>query len=224
MLQHQHLVGRSDGDRAAGAALADDDGDHWRAQSHHFPQVEGDGFRDIPLFRADPGESPRSVNECDDRQAKFLSHAHETKRLAVTLRMGTAKVTQQILLGVTTFLMADDDDFFSTPCGKTCWHGLVITDVAVTVQFGKVFAAMLHVIQHEGAIGMTRDLHALPGIEIGMDFAQEAFCLFLHVRDLTGQLVTGLSRKFLFSLFDLFAEFDDGLFEFQDVFHVKRGD
>ena len=219
VLHHEHAVSNADAECATAAAFTDDHSDDGRAEQHHLTQIECDGFGNVAFLSADAGESTGGVDQCDDGQAELLGETHHTQGLAVTFGMGAAEIAEEVFLGVAALLMTDDDDLLSAPDGKASGHGVVITHVAVTMDLNEFVAAMLHVIQHEGPVDVSGDLHALPWVEIGVDIALEGIGLLFQFGDLAGKLVTGFAGELLLRVLDFFAEFDDGFFEFQNLFH-----
>ena len=95
VLQHQHLVGHADGQRAARAALADDGGDDRHLELRHLEDVAADGFGLAALLGADAGIGAGRVDEGEHRQPELLGQLHQAQRLAVALGPRHAEVAQR---------------------------------------------------------------------------------------------------------------------------------
>ena len=166
VFQNQHAVGHADAERAAGTAFADDGGDDGHFEQRHFPEIHGDGLGDVAFLRANARIRARRVNERDDGQAEFVCQPHQAERLAIAFGMGAAEIAQDVLLGVTALLRADDHDAVLAESGKAAHHGAVLGKQAVAVQFLKIGERLSQVIQRVGTLGMAGQLHALPGVEV----------------------------------------------------------
>ncbi len=92
MLEHQHAIGRGDRHRSPRSALADN------RRDDRDPDVEAllgrpcDGLRLPTLFRLDPRECARRVDQSDDRDPEAVGELHQPDRLAVALRLGHPEI------------------------------------------------------------------------------------------------------------------------------------
>ena len=92
VLKHDERVAHGNGESSAGAAFADDRGDHGNAQFGKLIDVAADGFGLIALFRVNAGIGARGVDEREDRQTELFGKLHQTQSLAVAFGLGHAEV------------------------------------------------------------------------------------------------------------------------------------
>ena len=136
----------------------------------------------MPFFRADAGISAGGVDERNDRQPELVRQAHQPKRLAIALRVGRAEVTQNVFFGIVPFLRADHDDLVIAQPRQTADDGPIVGIKPVAVQFGKIGERRLQVIQRVRTLGMPRQLHSLPGSQIGENHPPRFLNLFFNLR------------------------------------------
>src|SRR6185436_15659669 len=105
-----------------------------------------DRFRDVALLGADSRISAGGVDEGDDGQAKFICHAHQTKRFAVSLRVSRTKVAPDVFLGVAPFLSANGHDLVVTQPRKPAHHRAILSEKTVTVQLAKIAEGSIQII------------------------------------------------------------------------------
>ena len=72
VLEDEDAVGDADAEGAAGAAFADDHGDDGTCETHHFAEVDGDGFGDVAFLGPDAGEGAGGVDEGDDGEVELV--------------------------------------------------------------------------------------------------------------------------------------------------------
>ena len=72
MLQHHYAVGGGQRQRAAGPALADDDGDQRHREIEAGFDAAGDRLGLAARLGVDPGIGARRIDKGDDRQAKAI--------------------------------------------------------------------------------------------------------------------------------------------------------
>ena len=132
VLEHQHAVGGGDRDRAAGAALADDDRDVRHAERRGRPRSSGRSPR--------PGRAPR--RRCRDRRRrcrpalitgrpKRSAISIRRTRLAVAFRARHAEIVLEAGLGVGALLLAEHADGLAAEAAEAADDGLVLAEVAV---------------------------------------------------------------------------------------------
>src|SRR5262249_14577467 len=81
------------------------------------------------------------------------------------------EIAHDVLLGVAPFLMSDNH---APPCaehGNTAWHGAIVGEAAVAVQFDPVGETALYVIESERPVIVPRELHPLPSGQITINLA-----------------------------------------------------
>src|SRR6266849_2392634 len=99
-----------------------------------FAQVASDGFALAALFGVNAGIGARGVNESKNRAAEFCGEFHDAERFAVAFGLRLAEIAVDALLGVASFLVADDSYGASA---KLCQAGdqrFIVTKAAVTVE------------------------------------------------------------------------------------------
>jgi hypothetical protein len=88
------------------------------------------------------------------------------------------------------------------------------------MELDELVADVLHIIQHEGPVQMCREICTrCHGLRLAWCHAGGCRAFFSKFGDLIGQFVTGFAGELLLRFFDFFAEFDDGFFEFENLFH-----
>src|ERR1700682_1211419 len=194
VLQHEQPVAHADGQRAARAAFADDHGDDRYLKGGHLLEADGDGLGLAPLLRADAGVRSRRVYEGDDRPVEAFAQLHQAQRLAIALRAGHAKASENILFSGTTFLLADEHDRFAVEARQPADERLVVAEAAGAVQLDEVGEEPLYVVEHVGTIRMPRELHHLPARQLGEDLLLQLGCAALETADLRVQRV-GVARR-----------------------------
>ena len=66
---------------------------------------------------------------------------------------------------------------------------------------------------------MAGNLHTLPRREVRVDVTLQGVQFGLLIGDLSSEFVAGFGSELFLHLLDFFAKFDDGFFEFQNLFH-----
>lgn len=128
VLHDEDAIRHTDPERATRTALTDDHGNDGGFEQHHFTQIHRDGFRDVPLLRADSRKSPGRVDQRDDRELELRREAHDAQCLAVSLGMSAAEVAQNIFLCVAAFLIGHHSNRASADFGQTARHGCIIAE------------------------------------------------------------------------------------------------
>ncbi len=205
MLQHQDAVTHSDGKRTAGATLAGDDDDDGDGETAHLAQVPGDRLGLAALLGTDAGECARGVNEGDDGELETLGHLHQAQRLPVPFRVRHAEVAEHLFLGVAPLLVTDHHDRLAVKTGEAADDGVVVAEVAVTVQFHELGEDQAQVIEGERTIDMAGNLGRLPAGKICKHVFAHLLCLLLKFGDLRGEIdpLSGKCQQFL----DLLVQF-----------------
>ena len=130
-----------------------------------------------------PGYAPGvSINVMIGRP-KFLRQPHQTQRFAIAFRIGHAKVALHALLQRAPFLMADDHNRQVVEASETAYDGPIVRKSAISVEFLKVPAEKIDIVENGWALRVTGELRALPRSELtvqirlflreaGLEFAQ----------------------------------------------------
>ena len=66
--------------------------------------------------------------------------------------------------------MADDANGPAPECRKSADNGFVVSEGSVAVEFEKIFAQAIRIVQDRRALGMAGDLRLLPGGQVAEDF------------------------------------------------------
>ena len=188
VLKHQQAVAHADRERAARAALADDDRNDRNAQHRHLKEIARDRLALAALLGADARVRARGIDEGDERQAEALRETHQTQRLAIALGLGHAVVAAHALLGIAALLMAEHHDRAVAQARKPADDRKIIAKHAIAVQLLELAAHDVHVIERVGAVRVTRELRDLPGREIGEDVRRQLPALRLQSRDLLADI------------------------------------
>src|SRR5690606_12386204 len=134
VLQHRQMVADADTERAAGAALADNDTQDRRGQPRHHRQILRDRLGDAALLTVDTGIGAGRIDQRDDRQFETLRRLHQTQRLAVALRLRHAEIAFYLFLHAAAFLLRDHHDWFAVEPRHSTDDGLVVAEMAIAVQ------------------------------------------------------------------------------------------
>ena len=86
---------------------------------------------------------------------------HQTHGLAIPPWGGHAEVAGNVLLGVASLLMADQQHRLITQTPNTAHQGLIIVAASITMQFNPVVTEHLDEIQGAGAMRVTGHLDLL---------------------------------------------------------------
>ena len=90
----------------------------------------------------------------------------------------------------------------------------------VAVQFGKAAEGFVDVIERVGSLRMPRQLHALPGAEVGIQIALLGLNLLLELPDFIADIQRDISFLRLFAQFlEAALQVDVRFFEIQQVLH-----
>ena len=225
VLENEHAVGDADAEGAAGAALADDDGDGGDLEQGHLAKIDGNGLGDVAGLGLDAGVGAGGVDEGKDGQAELLGEFHQAEGLAVALGLGHAEIADDVLLGVPTLLLGNDHDGAALEEGGATDQCPVVVKLAVAVELLKVGAEGADVVEGVGALGVAGDLHALPRGEVGVDVPLGDLDLFLDGGQLAGHVDVVL-KGLLVQGFELLLEFAEWFLELEQVggsIHGVRG-
>jgi hypothetical protein len=96
--------------------------------------------------------------------------------------------------------------------GQTAGHRAVVTEDAIAMQLNPFGEAAPDVIEREGALRMARDLHALPGGQVVVNFAAGFANLVLHRVDF-GLEVDLMFIGMIFQILQAALQFQDRFFE-----------
>ena len=123
------------------------------------------------------------------------------------------------LFGVTAFLVTNKHGCFAADGPKTTYDSLVVTYGTVAVEFNKIIADQLQVLQRIGPLGVARYLYPLPAIEVGIDMGLCGFKFFLQLIEGGRHVDLGLFLN-LFHLFDLRLQVGKGLLKIESDLHT----
>ena len=216
VLQHQQPVADTNGQGAAGAALAHHGADDRGAQMGHDHQVVGDGLALATLLGADPRIGPGGIDKGEDGQPEALRQFHQAQGLAVALRARHPEVTEDLLLSVPPLLVTDDHDRAPRQPRHAADDGRVVGEGPIPVQFLEAGEDPRHIVQGVGSLGMAGELRDLPGGQRGEGALGEGATLGLEALDFLADVdgaVVAHQPQFL----DLGLELGDGLFKFEKV-------
>jgi hypothetical protein len=163
-----------------------------------------------------PGNAPGVSMRVMTGRPNFSASLHQAHRLAISFGVGAAEVAFEVFLGIAALLVADDHHPLAADAGESAGHGSIIADVAVAMELAEIGESERDVIEHERAVRVTGDLHALPWGEV---FVNPGTCfreLGLHHGDL-GRHVDVLGSRFGPEFFEFAFEFDRGFFEFEEL-------
>src|SRR5690606_15301272 len=132
VLEDQNTVGYPDRQRAARTAFTDHDADGRHPQPAHAPDALGDDPRLPLLLCSQAGVRPGSVDEADDGQPELVGQVEHAHGLPVPARMTHAEVARDVLFGVASLLLNDDDDLSAVEYREAGHHGRVVTERAIT--------------------------------------------------------------------------------------------
>src|SRR5437867_5506825 len=121
----------------------------------------GDGLGLPSLFRVDAGVCAGSVDESENRPAEFFCNFHDAERFAVAFRLGHAEIAIQLLLRISSLLVADEADRRVRHESETAHDRGIVTKVAVAVDFDELVADVLDVIEEVRTLRMTCKLYLL---------------------------------------------------------------
>ena len=184
MLEHQHPVGRSDRDRAARSALADDHRDHRHFQRQALLGRAGDGFGLAALLGLHARKCARSIDQGHDRKAEPVGQRHQPDRLAIAVGLGHAEIVPEARGGVVALLLADQHDLAAVDPGEAADDRGVVGKGAVAGERQEILGEARHIIVEMRTVGMPGDLGLLPCRELGVGIAEQLVGLGLEPRDL----------------------------------------
>ena len=219
ILHHQRDVADRNRQRAARSAFADDRHHDRHAQFRHRVKIAPDGFRLPAFFRADAGISPRRIDERHDRYAELLRQLHQPQRLAITLRLGHAEISVELILGVASLLMPDHHDRLAAETRQATDDRGILRKQTVALQFLEISKNVLEVVQGVRPLRMPRDLRDLPRRKLAVDIPRERAALLLQARNLFRDVDRGIVLH-VAQLLDLRLKLGDRLLEIQECrFH-----
>ncbi len=89
--------------------------------------------------------------------------SHQAESLPVALGFRHAEIAVQLGLRVAAFLLPDDHDGPSLEEGEAADNRGIVGEGAVAVKLAEIRKEALDVIERVRALGMARELNALPG-------------------------------------------------------------
>ena len=210
VLEHGHPVGDRDPQRTARTTFTNDARDNGGLEPTHFTKVEGDGLG-LPAFLGlHAGVGTWSVNQAHNGQPELLCQLHLVQCFAISLRVSTAKVAANLLLGGAAFLVANDHHLALADPAKPTHDGWVVTKLAIAVQLAEVAADHLDVVPSLRTRRVTRNPNGVPRRKAAVDLPQHGIAAGLELRQLfdhaigVGQCPKG--GNLVFELFDGFVE------------------
>ncbi len=217
-------------ERPATRAFADDDDDDGHGQPCHFEQVFGDGLGLPALLGFEAGIRAGRVEQRHDGLAELGGHLHESKRLAVALRVGHPEAAELAAARVAALLVADEHHGAVAVVPARAFEprqpahdGGVVAEEAVAVQLEKIVGERVGVVERVGAQRVAGDLDALPAREVAVDLAAQLVDAAFERADLGRQVnveLLGVERP---HLVELAFEFVEGLLEFQQMLRHGHG-
>ena len=183
MLEHQHAIGRGDGDRAAGAALADDHGDHRHLQRQALLGRAGNRLGLAALLRLDAGKCARRVDQGHHRNPEPVGQLHQADRLAIALGLGHAEIVLEARGGVVALLMADQHHPAAVDPREAADDRGVVRKRAVAGQRQEIVGDAGDIILEMRPVGVARDLRLLPRRQLGIGVAQQLVRFGLELAD-----------------------------------------
>lgn len=136
-LQYPDVVCHARHQRAAAAALSDENGCDGHAQRGHLHQIFRNGLALTALLGHDAAERTGGIHKADHGPAEFFRLFHQARRLVVTLRVGHAEIVPGALFGRVALFHGDDRDGFYFQQGDAAHHGRIVGKAAVSVQLYK---------------------------------------------------------------------------------------
>ena len=96
----------------------------------------------------------------------FSASFHFREGFPVSLRVCAPEVAGELLLGVASFVVPDEQAFGRADTPEAGDDGRVVSVAAVAVQFYEVFADEFYVVPEHRALGMARDADGVPWREV----------------------------------------------------------
>src|SRR6267378_2665020 len=164
---------------------------------------------------------PRRIDEAQDRDAEPFRQPHEPHGFAVAFRPGHAEVSEDLLLGIASLLMADYNHRLAVETGKTSDDRRIVGKRAVAVQFLEIGKQRGGVIERVRTLRVSRHLSDLPRGELSIDLLGERGALFLQALDFLGDVGRRVVLREA-QLLDFRLELGDRLLEIEKRrFHRK---
>ena len=164
ILLHEHPVGHGKGQRAAGAAFADDRGDDRHGEARHRQHRLGDGPCLATFLGGHAGVGAGRVHKGQHRQTEALGQREQSLRLAVALGLGLAEVVGQLLVQGLALLVADDEHGPVVEPADAADHGGVIGPQAIALELLEAMQHSLDVVSRARPVLVPRDLDRQPGV------------------------------------------------------------
>ena len=184
VLEHEQPVADADGERAAGAALADDDADDGHVEAGHHLEADRDRLGLAALLGVDARVRARRVDEADHRPVEALRELHQPQRLAIPLGARHAEASHHIFFGGATFLVAEDQHRLAVEAGEAADQRRVVGEGAIAVQLDPVGEELLHVVERVGPVRVARELDDLPARQVAEDLLLQLGAALLEAADL----------------------------------------
>src|SRR5262245_59844606 len=84
-----------------------------------------------------------------------------------------AEVPENLLLGPAPLLVAKHGHRLAVIVPEAAHNRWVVGKPAIAMELGEVSKQPLDIVEHARAVGMTRDLHALPRLEASVDLGAQ---------------------------------------------------
>src|SRR5262249_47247841 len=136
-------------------------------------QIARDRLRLSPLLRVGPGECALRVDHADDRPPEAFREPKQAQRLAIAFRLRHAGIAADLLVGRSAALMTKQHEGMVREPSETTDYGGIVGEGSVAMQLREVAKQLSGVVQSLRPVGMTRQLHAIPGAQILVDFGLE---------------------------------------------------
>src|SRR6185437_13207822 len=188
VFEHKDAVCRRDRDRAARAALTDDDGNHWNAELQAAFGRTRDRFGLPTLFRPDARIGARRIDESDDRQIESVSKLHQPHGFAIAFGAGHSKDVLDALLGIGALLVAEHDDRSIAKFSDAADDRLVLGEIAITCERREILYEAADEFERMWTFRVARDERLLPWRQLVVGVNEGGLRLLFEPRDLVGDL------------------------------------
>src|SRR5207237_6110123 len=145
----------------------------WDLTARHLPQVAGNGLRLSALLRAQARVSAGCVHKSKDGPAEFLRNMHGPQRLAITFRVGHAKIAVNLLPRVAGLLMPDQQHLFTVETGHATNNCGIVTKGAIAVNLTPISEDALNIVEEVRALRMTRQFCLFPCVQVRINLLAE---------------------------------------------------
>ena len=164
-------------------------------QPRHFAHIVRDGFGLAALLGVDARIGALRIHENEHGPAKLCRELHRAHRFAISFRLGLAEISRDALLGVASFLVADDHHGLAVKPRHAGDDGRIVRKTAVAVNLAEIFEKQADEIVRVGPLRMARELHALPGLQMRVEFLLQLVHFAANALDFTAPSAVGRIGK-----------------------------